>query len=177
VSDTKSPLSDDDVQQITKLVETLENSSFDFLQVEMGDLKVTLGKGDAPPVGAAPVAAPVPAAVAAAVPAAAQPAAPAPAPVPATPPPPTAPAEDGTVAITAPMLGRFYAQSEPGADPFVKVGGEVTEETTVALIEVMKLFTNVPANVRGTVTEVCVANEEMVEYGQVLFRVRPSGTA
>ena len=72
------------------------------------------------------------------------------------------------------MLGRFYAQSEPGADPFVSVGDEVDEDTTVALIEVMKMFTNIPAGLRGTVTEICVQNEDMVEYGQALYRVRPA---
>lgn len=83
--------------------------------------------------------------------------------------------EDGTVAIIAPMMGRFYAQSEPGADPFVTVGAEVIEDSTVALIEVMKMYTTVPAGLNGVVTEICVENEEIIEYGQVLFRVRPTG--
>jgi acetyl-CoA carboxylase biotin carboxyl carrier protein len=168
LNDPFSPLSDDEVRQIAQLVETLENSDFDFLQVEVGDLKLTLGKGDAPPP---PAAAPQnPAAPAPAAPAPAPAAAPTPAPASAD----AGPAEDGSVAIASPLLGRFYAQSEPGADPFIKVGDKVGPETTVALIEVMKLFTTVPAGLSGTVTEICVANEEVVEYGQVLFRVKPS---
>ncbi len=142
MNDPFSPLSDDEVRQIAQLVETLENSDFDFLQVEVGDLKLTLGKGEPPsaagvaaPAAAAPVAAPAPA-----------PAAPAAAPAPA---PAAAPAEDGTVAIVAPLMGRFYAQSEPGADPFVTIGAEITEETTVALIEVMKMYTTVPAGLHA----------------------------
>ncbi len=118
MNDTLSPLSDEEVRQVAALVETLENSNFDFLQLQIGDLKLTLGKGEPPAAsGAAPSVAP-----------AAAPAAPAPA-TPESPPPAaqaTAPIEDGTVAITAPMMGRFYAQSEPGAAPFVAVGAEVT---------------------------------------------------
>ena len=82
--------------------------------------------------------------------------------------------EDGTVAITSPLIGRFYTQSEPGADAFVAVGDTVGPDSTVALIEVMKLFTTISAGQSGTITEICVANEDIVEYGQVLFRVKPS---
>jgi len=172
VTDIFSPLSDDEVRQIAQLVETLENSEFDFLQVEVGDLKLTLGKGDVPPAGGSvaaptPVAAPAPAPAPAATPAAAPALA-------AAPPADTGSAADGSIAITSPLLGRFYAQSEPGADPFIKVGDTVGPDTTVALIEVMKLFTTIPAGMSGVVTEVCIRNEEIAEYGQVLFRVKPS---
>ncbi|MDH4189249.1 MAG: acetyl-CoA carboxylase, biotin carboxyl carrier protein [Betaproteobacteria bacterium] len=162
-----STLSDDEIRQIAVLVETLEHSSFDFLQVESGDLKLTLGKG-APPAaafaaqGAPPVHAPQ--APAATVPAAALVAAPEHSAA-------AAPA-DGTVAIVAPMMGRFYAKPEPGAAAFVTVGAQVDAETTVCLIEVMKVFTAVRADLRGVVTEICVRDEQFVEYGQVLFRLR-----
>jgi acetyl-CoA carboxylase biotin carboxyl carrier protein len=86
-------------------------------------------------------------------------------------------AREGTVEIVAPLLGRFYAQPEPGAPPFVTVGAAVTEETTVGLIEVMKTFHAVPAGVNGVVTEICVQDAQFIEYGQVLFRVRPGGAA
>ena len=169
MNDPFSPISDEDVRQIAQLVETLDNSDFDYLEVQVGDLKVTLGKGNAPPQGSAPAPASAPAAPAPA----AAPAAPAPAPA-APQASAAAHVEDGTVAITAPLIGRFYAQSEPGTDPFVSVGDSVGPDSTVALIEVMKLFTTVPAGISGTVTEVCVANEDIVEYGQVLFRVKPA---
>ena len=54
------------------------------------------------------------------------------------------------------------------------MGDVITEETTVAIIEVMKVFTTVPAGIAGTVVEICVQNEEYVEYDQVMFRVQPS---
>ena len=170
-------LSDEEVRQITQLVETLEHSTFDFLQLELGDLKVTIGKG-APP-GHEAASAPAPSAPVRAAPAAVAVPPPAPAPGPAPAKPQAAAAvQDGTVTVVAPMIGRFYAKPEPGAAPFVSVGTEVNPDSTVALVEVMKVFTAVRADVHGVVTEICVQDEQLVEYGQVLFRIRPiEGTA
>lgn len=176
-------LSDDEIRRVVALVETLEKSSFEFLQVEVGDLKVTIGKGQAPPPAGAAPKVPSASPVAVARPSAAVPAVPAvPAAVIATPVgTPASPqraadenAEPGTVAIVAPLLGRFYAQPEPGAPAFVSVGSEVTENTTVGLIEVMKTFNAVSAGVSGVVTEICVQDAQLVEYAQVLFRIRPA---
>jgi acetyl-CoA carboxylase biotin carboxyl carrier protein len=163
--DTKSrPLSEDEVRQIGRIIEILNQSAFDHLQLELGDLKLTIGKGAAAIAGsnisaAAPNAVPV-------VPSASrQTASPSPTKV-----------ENGTVAITAPLLGRFYSQPEPGAAPFVSIGSEVGEDTTVGLIEVMKTFNAVRAGVSGSVTEICVQDAALVEYGQVLLRVRPQAS-
>ena len=79
--------------------------------------------------------------------------------------------------VVAPLRGRFYARPEPGAPPFVSVGSEVTEDTTVGLIEVMKTFNAVRAGIGGVVTEICVQDAQLVEYGEVLFHVRPHKTA
>jgi len=192
VSNTFDSLSDDDVRQIALLVETLDRSNFDYLQVDVGNLKVTIGKGNAPPGAvAAPGAAAVPAAwpgtaapVIPGAPAAAAAAAPVPAPG-SAPVPAAAQAavateqapEDGTVAIVAPLMGRFYAKPEPGAAPFVSVGTAVNADTTVGLIEVMKVFTAVRAGVSGVVTEICVQDAGFIEYGHILFRVRPAAGA
>jgi acetyl-CoA carboxylase biotin carboxyl carrier protein len=179
VSNKLDSLSDDEVRQIVQLVETLEKSTFDYLQVEVGDLKVTIGKGGAPQaalqgVGTASAAPTVqPPAVPAAPPsgpgAAPQAAAVASA--------SAGPAQDGTVTIVAPLMGRFYAKPEPGAAPFVAVGAEVNPDSTVGLIEVMKVFTAVRAGISGIVTETCVQDAEFVEYGRVLFRVRPAAAS
>jgi acetyl-CoA carboxylase biotin carboxyl carrier protein len=72
------------------------------------------------------------------------------------------------------MIGRFYSQPEPGAAPFVTPGSKVGPETTVGLVEAMKMFNAVHAGTTGTIAEVCVQDATIVEYGQVLFRVRPS---
>ena len=170
-------LSDEEVRQITCLVESLDRSTFDFLQLELGDMKLTIGKGNAPPAGlAAPVAAAAPLAVAAPAPAAPAVAA-APASAPAAVPPAAkqeSPGEAGTIAITAPIMGRFYARPEPGAAPFVTLGATVDGDATVGLIEVMKVFNAVRAGVSGVISEICVEDAQFIEFGQVLFRVRPA---
>jgi acetyl-CoA carboxylase biotin carboxyl carrier protein len=77
------------------------------------------------------------------------------------------------VPITAPLLGTFYVAPEPGAPPFVQVGAAITEDTTVGLIEVMKVFNSVRASVKGTIAQVVAQNGQFVEYGQTLFLVKP----
>ena len=178
MSNNPGSLSDEDVRQIALLVETLERSTFDYLQVEMGDLKVTLGKG-MPSEAVASTGAATPAVTAHFAAPAAAVAAPqiVAAPVALT---PTAagrsdsPAHEGTIAVVSPTVGRFYARPDPSAPPFVSVGAQVGLDSTVALIEVMKMFTAVPAGVDGVIAEVCVQNEQFVEFGQILFRIRPA---
>ena len=80
---------------------------------------------------------------------------------------------DGLQAIAAPMVGTFYRSPEPGADPFVELGARVEADTTVGLVEVMKVFTSVPAGTKGTISEIKVANAQFVEKGTVLFLVTP----
>ena len=82
---------------------------------------------------------------------------------------------EGLEQVTAPLLGIYYQASEPGAAPFVQAGDRVEEDTTVCLIEVMKLFNAVKARIRGTVEQVLVNNGDMVEFGQPLFLVKPGG--
>ena len=81
--------------------------------------------------------------------------------------------DENLLAIKAPLLGIVYRQPQPGSPPYVEVGSPVEENTTVALIEVMKLFNPVMAGVRGRIHRVCVENSDLVEYGQLLFLVEP----
>jgi len=178
VSNPFSLLNDDDIRKIALLVEALEKSAFDFLELQVGDLKLTIGTGDFPPTesrtigvaaasgvqtGQTPVITP------ASLPTSSPPSSPSP-PVRGT---KKGPPGAGTITITAPIMGRFYERPEPGAPPFVKVGSVVKEDTTVCLIEVMKLFQAVRAGVSGVIAEICVQDAQMVEYQQILFRVRP----
>ena len=158
-------LSEDDVLQILKLI---DESTFDYFQLEVGELKITVSKGE--PIPLAGSSAPAPAAPSPALPAAA----PAPQTQAAKPSPKTVAIPDGMVPVTAPLLGTFYVAPEPGAPPFTHVGATVTEDTTVGLIEVMKVFNSVRAGVAGLVTEAVAQNGQFVEYGETLFLVKPS---
>jgi biotin carboxyl carrier protein len=72
------------------------------------------------------------------------------------------------------MVGTFYRSPGPGEAPFVELGSPVEEHTQVCILEVMKLMSSVVAGARGVVAEVCYSNGEAVQYGDVLFRIRPS---
>jgi acetyl-CoA carboxylase biotin carboxyl carrier protein len=166
-------LSEDDVLHILKLI---DESKFDYFQLEVGELKITVSKGEPIPLNSAPqqVAAtrtPAPAPVSAKPAAAAAAAAPAAQTAPAT--VEARAAAEGLLTVTAPLLGTFYVAPEPGAPPFTHVGANVTEDTTVALIEVMKVFNSVRAGVKGTIVEAVAQNGQFVEYGQTLFLVKP----
>ncbi len=96
-------------------------------------------------------------------------------------PPPAAPVGDDTaaaaaedeggVAITAPLVGTFYAAPEPGAKPFVEEGGPVEAGQDVAIVEAMKIMNRITSDVTGTVRRILVADGEMVEFGQKLMIV------
>lgn len=82
------------------------------------------------------------------------------------------PTDPSLTDIASPMLGTFYRAPKPGSPPFVEVGAKVTEESVIAIIEVMKLMNSVRAGISGTITEILPADETLVEFGQVLMRVR-----
>jgi len=162
-------LTEDDVLHILKLI---DESKFDYFQLEVGELKITVSKGEPIPISSSPQNAPVaqPARAAAVESPKATPAA-----APSTAPnvDAKAAAAEGLLSITAPLLGTFYVAPEPGAPPFVQVGAAITEDTTVGLIEVMKVFNSVRSSVKGTVVQVVAQNGQFVEYGQTLFLVKP----
>jgi acetyl-CoA carboxylase biotin carboxyl carrier protein len=79
----------------------------------------------------------------------------------------------GLVGIRAPLPGTFYRAPKPGADPFVQVGSRVEEDTVVGLLETMKLFNSVHANVRGEVVEFVIDDAQPADQDAVLILVRP----
>ena len=81
----------------------------------------------------------------------------------------------GYIGIRAPLPGTFYRAPKPGADPYVEVGSRVEEDTVVGLLETMKLFNSVHADVRGVVVEFCVDDAESADQNAVLILVRPEG--
>ena len=95
----------------------------------------------------------------------------APPPVPATLPAPP-PDDKNVVAIKSPTVGTYFEAPSPGDPPFVKAGSQVVPDAVVCIIEAMKVFNQITADVNGTITEVLVKNGDPVEFGQALFRVR-----
>jgi acetyl-CoA carboxylase biotin carboxyl carrier protein len=168
-------------KDVAEIMRLLEESSFDALELESGDLKLSLRRGSGGAVGAE-----------------------APSTASRSPSPkgggskarsnggsspsggspaegreggsqaPTAPADPNAADIPSPLLGVFYRAPKPGEAPFVEVGSVVEEDTVIAIIEVMKLMNSVRAGVKGEVVEILAENGALVEYDQPLMRVRKS---
>ncbi len=81
-----------------------------------------------------------------------------------------APQKEGTL-VLSPTVGVFYASPSPDSRPFVEVGDQVKKGDTLCIIEAMKLMNEIPAEVDGTVAEICVGNGQVVEFNQPLFRI------
>jgi len=152
-----------DVAEILKL---LEESSFDTLSLQSGDLKIDLRRSGAAPRRAAP---PAPQSPETQLPEPAARTAPA---APQKPEEPKKPEEPGVAGVPSPMLGTFYRAPKPGEPPFVEPGKRVEPDTIIGIIEVMKLMNTVRAGVSGEVVEVLAKNATLVEYGETLIRVR-----
>jgi acetyl-CoA carboxylase biotin carboxyl carrier protein len=156
-------LTDDDVLEILEL---FEQSKFDFLQLEQGERKITVSKGGYTSAGMGGPGAAISSAASSI--AAASPS-PMPAPQPA---PSSVPA--GLVAVTAPMVGKFYSAPAPSDPPYVEVGSKVAVGATVGLIEVMKVFASIKTETAGVIERILVSSGEFVEFGQPLFLLRPN---
>jgi len=84
-----------------------------------------------------------------------------------------APAAEDLVDIKSPIVGTFYATPSPDSEHYVEVGSTVSPQTVVCIIEAMKVMNEIKAETSGTIAEILVTNGQAVEYGQVLFRVKP----
>jgi acetyl-CoA carboxylase biotin carboxyl carrier protein len=149
------PLSDDDVREILRII---DESELDELRIETDGFSLHVLRGGVAS-SQLPVASPEPRPESKS-------------PTPDTPHP--TPQSSNGLTIDAPMLGTFYRAEAPGAAPFVDVGARVSADTTVCLIEVMKMMNSISAGVEGTIVEICAENAQLVEYGQPLFRVEPA---
>lgn len=88
---------------------------------------------------------------------------------------PAAPAEDTSlIPIKSPMVGTFYSAPNPESDPYMSIGTSVDEKSLVCIIEAMKVFNEIHAEVRGTVVKILVNNGQAVEFGQPMFMVKPN---
>lgn len=84
-----------------------------------------------------------------------------------------APSDDNLLKIVSPTVGTFYAAPGPDEKDFVKVGSRVQTDTIVCIVEAMKVFNQIAAEVSGTIVEVLVKNGDAVEFGQPMFKVKP----
>jgi acetyl-CoA carboxylase biotin carboxyl carrier protein len=148
------------IEQIEQLVNIIEQSSLTEFSYKDGDVRITMSKLEHPPVmphGMPPMAPP-----------------PFPAGAPEAPgaPAPEAPKEDEALLITSPIVGTFYAAPAPDAPAFVRVGDRVKNGQTVCILEAMKLMNEIQSEFDCEIEAVLVSNEQKVEYGQPLFRVK-----
>ncbi len=81
---------------------------------------------------------------------------------------------ENLIDITSPMVGTFYASASPDSPPFVAIGQSVKVGDPLCIIEAMKMMNELPSEINGTIAEICVNNADIVEYGQVLFKVKPA---
>ena len=152
-----------DIRKVKKLIELLEQSNINELEINEGDESVRISRGGTAVTYAA---APAPAAVAAA---------PAPAAAPAAPATPeaAAPAEDELAghAVKSPMVGTFYASPAPGSPAFVSVGQTVAAGDVICIIEAMKMMNQIEADKAGTIGAILVEDGEAVEFDQPIVTI------
>jgi len=145
-----------DLKKVKELINIMKENDLVELEIVDGDSKVHL-KG--PQIGVPMVTSvPMPATPAVQAPAEAA---------------PVETADTGLINIESPIVGTFYHASNPDSDPYVKVGDTVDADTVVCIIEAMKVMNEIKAEVNGTIAEVCCKDGEAVEFGQILFKVRP----
>jgi acetyl-CoA carboxylase biotin carboxyl carrier protein len=154
-----------DVRTIKYLVRLMSTHDLSEIDLREGDLRIRLRRGAGDMTGAPSVAV-TPSLSVPTAPLAAQP-------IQAV----SATAEQNAKhlsTIKSPTPGTFYSSPSPDADAFVKVGSRVAPSTVVCVIEAMKIFNEITADCAGVITEICVENQQAVEYNQVLFKVDPA---
>lgn len=143
-----------ELEKIIELIQTVSESSLTEFKMEEGNIKLAMktdkgDKGKSVVVEAAGIQTVVPAAV--------EPAA------------EPAPKQVSGNVVTAPLVGTYYAAASPDVEPFVQVGDTVKKGQTLGIIEAMKLMNEIESEYDGTVKEILVKNEDVIEYGQPMF--------
>ena len=155
-----------DLKDIKAIIDLMKKNSISEFELERQDFKIRLKRG--PNAGAIPVQYDELSTLAAQYPAAAQSAGAAPT---------TVQSASGGVSeleIKSPMIGTFYRAPSPESAPYIDVGSEVSPETVVCIIEAMKVMNEIKSELKGVVTQVLVENAKPVEFGQPLFKIRPT---
>ncbi|MHC4114285.1 MAG: acetyl-CoA carboxylase biotin carboxyl carrier protein [Planctomycetota bacterium] len=153
---------DTDFQKIKKLIKIMQENDLVEVEIKHSDDKILLKRfaPQQPTVTAVPVIGQPPAAANSNQPTAARADA-------------AREKEEALVDVTSPLVGTFYATPSPDSEAYVEVGSAVTPQTVVCIIEAMKVMNEIKAERSGKIAEILVANGEAVEFGQVLFRIKP----
>lgn len=156
-----------DINLVKKLIKIVEQSDISKISIQEGDVKIKISKNSDSQAQVAFTQG-----------------APAPAPVPVQNPPAAEPAADKQIEketpksnlheIRSPIVGTFYRAPAPDADPYVKVGDEVSPGTVLCIVEAMKLMNEIESDVSGKIVKILVENATPVEYNQPLFLIETS---
>jgi acetyl-CoA carboxylase biotin carboxyl carrier protein len=151
-----------DIKEIKAIIDLMKKHDLSVVEIEKEGFRIKLQRGGSVPQGTA-----VAAGASAGAPKAAS--------TGVEPPPAAKPIESVPLKeIVSPMVGTFYRGASPDAPAFVEVGKAVTADSVVCIIEAMKVMNEIKAEVKGVVTQVLAENGKPVEFGQPLFKVRPS---
>ncbi|HPD30309.1 MAG TPA: acetyl-CoA carboxylase biotin carboxyl carrier protein [Phycisphaerae bacterium] len=152
-----------DVQQVRELIQLMVENDLSEIRVRQGETAISLRKAPAGvPLAGAPAMAAVPATLPVLQPAQAP-----------VPPAIEKPTEDGLVPVLSPMVGTYYQAPDPDSEPYVRVGMEIGPDTPICIIEAMKVFNEIKAEVAGVIERILVQDQQAVEFGQPLMLVRP----
>ena len=152
---------DEQLGKLKQIIEIMKEHNLVEVQIKEGENEISVKKGQA----SGPQITAVPAGMPTVLPGAAMPS--------VSQAPAAAPQQEKLIDIKSPLVGTFYAQPSPDSEPYVEVGSHVDTETVVCIIEAMKVMNEIKAEAAGTIAEVVAVSGEAVEYGQVLFRIRP----
>lgn len=153
-----------DLKDIKAIIDLMKKNSITEFELERQDSKIRLKRGfNGSPAAVnpydepAPIIPPAQSSTAAALPIT-----------------PAQPVATGEIEIKSPMIGTFYRAPSPEASSYVEIGSEVNADTVVCIIEAMKVMNEIKAETKGVITQVLVENAKPVEFGQPLFKVRPT---
>lgn len=160
---------DTDLKKIKKLIKIMKQNGLVELEIKHGDDKIFLKRSQPQPaIGGTIATVPMVGSESVVVPAGSQAAG-----ASEAAPAPSAQGEEDLVEIKSPIVGTFYAKPSPDSELYVELGSTVDAQTIVCMIEAMKVMNEIKAEHTGTIAEVLVSNGQAVEYGQVLFRIKP----
>ena len=154
-----------DLKKIKELIEIMKENDLVEIEIRHGDDKISLKRSQAQPEARTPMVVPGISTVPAGPGASQAPSAEADAsqlqPV------------GNLVEIKSPIVGTFYSAPSPDSDPYVELGSQIEPQTVVCMVEAMKVMNEIKAETSGTIAEIVIENGQAVEYGQVLFKVKP----